>query len=182
MSMYVAYRPLLDALIGRGVDPGAIEEAANEAERTGRSIRDVLINDLVVTELELTEASADAHGMQSVDLVGFPVEQAAVTKIPLPLVLKHRLIGIKNDGGALVVAISDPDDVVALDDIRAATGMRIDPVVAARSELRKLIDRRKRAESDLSDVSDSLNEDNSSEVSSLQQPDAADAPIVHYVN
>src|SRR3954468_10821985 len=74
MSMYVAYRPLLDALIGRGVDPGAIEEAADEAERSGRSIRDVLINDLVVTELELTEASAQAHGLECVDLVGYPVE------------------------------------------------------------------------------------------------------------
>ena len=180
--MYVSYRPLLDALIARGVDPEAVEDAAQEAERSGRSIRDVLINDLVVTELELTEASAESHGMRSVDLVGYSIDQQAVVKIPLPLVLKHRLIGIGFENGAMVTAISDPDDVVALDDIRAATGLAIVPVVAARSELRKLIDRRKRDESDLSDVSDSFaSRDDTTATASLQDA-SADAPIVHYVN
>ena len=44
------FRPLLDALKRRGADPEAIERAAAEADRTGRSIRDVLINDLIITE------------------------------------------------------------------------------------------------------------------------------------
>ena len=180
--MYVSYRPLLDTLIARGVDVRAIEDAQHEAERSGRSIRDILINDLVVTELELTEASAECHGMRSVDLVGYAIDQQAITTIPLSLVLKHRLIGIGFEEGALVTAISDPDDVVALDDIRAATGLAIRPVVAARSELRKIIDRRKRDESDLSDVSDGFvaGEDNA-QSASLQDA-GADAPIVHYVN
>jgi type IV pilus assembly protein PilB len=180
--VYVSYRPLLDTLIARGVDAQAIEDAQLEAERSGRTIRDILINDLVVTELELTEASAECHGMRSVDLVGYAIDQQAVTAIPLTLVLKHRLIGIGFEDGALVTAISDPDDVVALDDIRAATGLPIRPVVAARSELRKIIDRRKRDESDLSEVSDGFiaGEDNA-QSSSLQDA-GADAPIVHYVN
>jgi len=180
--VYVSYRPLLDTLIARGVDVRAIEDAQHEAERSGRSIRDILINDLVVTELELTEASAECHGMRSVDLVGYAIDQQAITTIPLSLVLKHRLIGIGFEEGALVTAISDPDDVVALDDIRAATGLAIRPVVAARSELRKIIDRRKRDESDLSDVSDGFvaGEDNA-QSASLQDA-GADAPIVHYVN
>jgi len=180
--VYVSYRPLLDTLISRGVDARAIEDAEREAESSGRSIRDILINDLVVTELELTEASAECHGMRSVDLVGYSIDPQAVTTIPLTLVLKHRLIGIGFEDGALVTAISDPDDVVALDDIRAATGLAIRPVVAARSELRKLIDRRKRDESDLSDVTDGFvsGEDNA-QAASLQDA-AADAPIVHYVN
>ncbi len=183
VGMYLSYRPLLDALLARGADPRAIQDAADEAATSGRSIRDVLINDLIVTELELTEASAEAHGMTSVDLVGYPVEPAAVTRIPLPLVLRHRLIGIAVRGDVLVVAISDPDDVVALDDIRAATGMTIEPVVAARSELRKLIDRRKRDESDLSDVAAGLSRDDADEATSLNQAaGGADAPIVHYVN
>ena len=53
-----------------------------------------LINDSVVTEYELTQASADAHGISSVDLVGYPIDAAAVAKIPLPLVLRHRVLGI----------------------------------------------------------------------------------------
>ena len=179
--MYQTYRPLLDALVRRGADAQAIEEAAEEAERTGRSVRDVLINDLVVTEMELTEASADAHGISAVDLVGYPIDAAAVAKIPLPLVLRHRLLGVGINGDELVVAITDPDDVVALDDIRAATGMAIHPVVVARSELRKLIDRLKRDDSDLTDVAAGLRADDAADVSNLSSA-GDDAPIVRYVN
>ena len=179
--MYQTYRPLLDALVRRGADAQAIEESAEEAERTGRSVRDVLINDLVVTEMELTEASADAHGISAIDLVGYPIDAAAIAKIPLPLVLRHRLLGIGINGDELVVAITDPDDVVALDDIRAATGMAIHPVVVARSELRKLIDRLKRDESDLTDVAAGLRADDATDVSNLSGA-GDDAPIVRYVN
>jgi type IV pilus assembly protein PilB len=180
---YRTFRPLLDALVLRGADAAAIEDAAEEAERSGRSIRDVLINDSVVTETELTEASAEAHGLPSVDLVTFPVDAGAVAKIPLSIVLRHRVLGIGMSGQELIVAISDPDDVVALDDIRAATGMTIRPMVAARSELRRLIDRLKRQSSDLGELGAELQEGDStgSEVANLSTA-GADAPIVRYVN
>ena len=179
--MFVRYRPLLDALVARGADPKAIEQAVETAERTGRSIRDVLINDLIVNEVELTEASADAHGIGSVDLNSYPIDAAAVSKIPLPLVLRHRVLGIGINGDELVVAISDPDDVLALDDVRAATGMSIHPVAAARSDLRRLIDRRKREESDLSEAAVGGFSDDDIDVSRLAPTDD-DAPVVRYVN
>jgi type IV pilus assembly protein PilB len=99
----------------------------------------------------------------------------------MPLVLRHRLLGVGINGDELVVAITDPDDVVALDDIRAATGMTIHPVVAARSELRKLIDRLKRDDSDLADVAAGLRTDDVADVSNLTSG-GDDAPIVRYVN
>ncbi|MDX6413702.1 MAG: type pilus assembly protein PilB, partial [Gaiellaceae bacterium] len=150
--MFASYRPLLDALQARGADAHALQEAGEEFERSGRSIRDILINDRIVTEMELVEAAADAQGLNSVDLVGYPIDPAAMAKVPLSLVIRHRVLGISMTGNDLVVAISDPEDVVALDDVRAATGMHILPVVAARSELRKLIDRLKREDSDLGEV------------------------------
>jgi type IV pilus assembly protein PilB len=178
--MFVRYRPLLDALVARGADPKAIELAVDTADRTGRSIRDVLINDLIVNETELTEASADAHGIGSVDLNNYPIDAAAVAKIPLPLVLRHRVLGIGINGDELVVAITDPDDVLALDDVRAATGMSIHPVAAARSDLRRLIDRRKREESDLGEAAGGFT-DEDSDVSRIAAADD-DAPVVRYVN
>ncbi|MDQ2749919.1 MAG: type II secretion system protein GspE, partial [Actinomycetota bacterium] len=175
--MYRAYRPLLDALVQRGADAQTVEEAAEEANSTGRSIRDILINDHVVSEVELTEASADVNGISSVDLVGYPIDPAAVAKIPLSLVLRHRVLGIAIQGDELVVAVSDPDDVVALDDVRAATGMVIHPVAAARSELRKLTDRLKREDSDLDDVAAALRSEDSSVVANLSSV-GDDVPIV----
>src|SRR6266511_3999955 len=181
--MYQTFRPLLDALKQRGADPQAVDDAAQEAERSGRSMRDVLINDRVVTETELTEVSADAYGINSIDLVGYPIDAAAMAKIPLSLVLRHRVLGLAIDEDEIVVGITDPGDVVALDDVRAATGLIVRPVVMARSELRKIIDRLQREESDLSELAARLRSE-STLTSNLSDMTAAgeDAPIVRYVN
>src|SRR3982750_429636 len=121
------FRPLIDALQRQGVDPAALEKAAKEADSTGRSIRAVLINDHFVTETQLTEASAEAYGIEMIDLVGYPIDQAAVSSIPLALVLRHRVLGLSLDNGELVVGITDPADILALDDVRAATGLLVRP-------------------------------------------------------
>src|SRR5439155_26568828 len=136
-AMYQTFRPLVDALKKRSADPRAVEDAAHAAQATGRSIRDILINDRVVTETELTEASAEAYGMNSIDLEGYPIDAAAMARIPLPLVLRHRVLGLAVEGDEIVVGITDPGDVVAIDDVRAATGLIVRPVVVARSELRR---------------------------------------------
>jgi type IV pilus assembly protein PilB len=178
--MYQTFRPLLEALKSRGADPGAVEEAAREAERTGRSIRDVLINDRIVTETELTEASAEAYGINSIDLVGYPIDPNAVAKIPLALVLRHRVLGLALHDDGIVVGITDPGDVVALDDIRAATGLIVRPVVVARSELRKILDRLKREDSDLGDIAATLRAEQQQAQANVATVE--DAPIVKYVN
>lgn len=178
--MHQTYRPLLDALIQRGAEADKIEDAAARAELSGRTIRDVLINDSVVSEQEMTEASAAASGIETVDLADYPVNQAAVARIPLPLVLRHRVLGIDVVDGELLVATSDPDDVVALDDVRAAAAMPVRPVAAARSELRRMIDRVKRSENTLGELGDSSGPD-LAEVSNLASV-GDDAPIVRYVN
>ncbi|MDT5037097.1 MAG: type pilus assembly protein PilB [Micromonosporaceae bacterium] len=170
--------PLLEALRRRGADPDALAKAAVEAERTGRSIRAVLINDLIVTETELTEASADVYGIASVDLVGYPIDPVAVAKIPLALILRHRVLGLSLTDSEIVVGITDPADVMALDDVRAATGLTVRPVVVARTELRKIIDRLRRAENNLGDIAESLRPEQAASVATVGE----DAPIVRYVN
>ncbi len=180
--MRLSHRPLLDALLARGADAHALDEAVDESERSGRSIRDVLINDRIVTEMELTEASADAHGLNSVDLLGYPLDAAAMAKLPLSLMARHRLIGISMHNDSLVVAVSDPSDVVAIDDARVAAGMPIIPVVAARSELRKLIDRLKREQTDLADIASTLPDDDEASTMASVRAEDHDAPVVRYVN
>ncbi|MBG0813111.1 GspE/PulE family protein [Planomonospora sp. ID82291] len=176
------FSPLLDALKQQGVNPQALQKATEEAERTGRSLRAVLINDHVVTEVQLTEASAVAYGIKSVDLVGFPIDPLAVAKIPLPLVLRHRVLGLSLDDNEITVGITDPGDIVALDDVRAATGLMVRPVVVARSELRRVIDRLKREENDLGDIADTLRAEQQPETVSNLNSVEEDAPIVRYVN
>jgi type IV pilus assembly protein PilB len=173
------FRPLLDALKQIGIDPAAVDAAADEAQRSGRSVRAVLINDQVVTEEQLTSAAATAFGINTLDLVGYSPDPAALKRIPLPVVLRHRVLGLAISDGDLIVGVTDPGDVVALDDVRAATGMTIRPVVVARSEVRRIIERLQREDSDLGDLVDtSLDE----QVMAAQATSADDAPIVRYVN
>ncbi|RSM51808.1 type II secretion system protein GspE [Actinoplanes sp. ATCC 53533] len=173
------FRPLLDALKQLGIDPVAVDAAADEAQRSGRSVRAVLINDQVVTEEQLTSAAAAAFGINTLDLVGYSPDPAALRRIPLPVVLRHRVLGLSMSDGELVVGVTDPGDVVALDDIRASTGMTIRPVVVARSEVRRIIERLQREDSDLGDLA-AASVDNMP--MAAQATSADDAPIVRYVN
>ncbi|MCW2496926.1 ATPase, T2SS/T4P/T4SS family [Jatrophihabitans sp.] len=175
--MYDNQGPLLDALRVRGVRPSVLEAALNAA--AGRPLRDVLVAQGAVTEIELAEALADAYGLKSVDLAGYPIDAAAAAKLPIALSRRHRVLGIAIDDDEIVVAITDPGDVIALDDVRAATGMIVRPVVVARDELMTALDRFQRAENDLDDVAASMvSEESPLSVSSVDE----EAPIVRYVN
>ena len=82
--------------------------------------------------------------------------------------------------GEIVVGVTDPGDVVALDDVRAATGMTVRPVVVARSEVRRIIERLQRESSDLGEMVE--DESESQGAMSAQATSVDDAPIVRYVN
>src|SRR3954449_13434965 len=174
------FRPLLDALKQIGVDPRAVDAAADEAQRSGRSVRAVLINDQVVTEEQLTPAAAAAFGINTVDLVSFTPDPAALKRIPLPVVLRHRVLGLSMANGEINVGVTDPGDVVALDDVRAATGLTVRPVVVARSEVRRIIEKLQRESSDLAEIAEDDQEDQAGMTAQATSVD--DAPIVQYVN
>ncbi|GIE95782.1 GspE/PulE family protein [Paractinoplanes rishiriensis] len=174
------FRPLLDALKQIGVDAAAVDAAADEAQRSGRSVRAVLINDQVVTEEQLTAAAARAFGINTVDLVSFTPDPQALKRIPLSVVLRHRVLGLSITDGELVVGVTDPGDVVALDDVRAATGMTVRPAVVARSEVRRIIERLQRESSDLGEIAEDEVEDSAGMTAQATSSD--DAPIVRYVN
>ena len=133
----------------------AVDAAAEEAQRSGRSVRAVLINDQVVTEEQLTEAAAarvrDQHagpGRAS------PPTRRRSSASRCRWSCGTGCSAWRSNDDELVVGVTDPGDVVALDDVRAATGMTVRPVVVARSELRRIIDRLQREDSDLGDVAD----------------------------
>jgi type IV pilus assembly protein PilB len=173
-------RPVLAVLRRRGVDAAALDAAVDRARQGGRLLRDVLVDERIITEVELAEASAEAYGLTTVDLAAYPVDAAAAARIPSALARRHRVLGIAIDDEQLVVAVSDPGDVLALDDVRAATGLRVRPVVVARSELSRALDRNQRQENDLGDVASTLPSEQPAVISALTN--AEEAPVVRYVN
>ena len=142
--MYQTAGPVVESLRARGLSWEVLDRAVQQAEESGRPLRDVLIDQRVVTEIELAEALAEAYGLKSVDIVGYPIDLAAAAKIPVAMSRRHRVLGIAIDDNEIVVAMADPRDVLAIDDVRAATGLQVRPVVVARDELNKAIDRSSR--------------------------------------
>jgi type IV pilus assembly protein PilB len=173
--------PVVDALRSRGISENAIDHALSMAEQNGRQLRDVLVEERILTEIELAEVLGQAYGLQTVDITGYPIDLAAAAKIPVAMSRRHHVLGIAIDDEEIVVALADPGDVLAIDDVRAATGLQVRPVVAARDELNKAIDRFQRSESDLDDVAASLPDSEIPGVSSLESVNE-DAPIVRYAN
>jgi type IV pilus assembly protein PilB len=180
--MYQTHGPILEALRVRGVSPTVLSAAVTASDESGRTLRDVLIDDRIVTEVELAEALAQAYGLKSVELVGYPIDAAATAKIPLALARRHRVLGISIDDEEIVVAISDPGDVLALDDVRAATGLSVRPVVVARDELLKAIERFQRSEHDLDDIAATFTADAMPTLLNALDSVTEEAPIVRYVN
>lgn len=182
MTLHQA-RPLTEALRRRGVDPALLGKATQIAAQSGKPLRDVLVDQRVVTELDLVAATGDVYGMTAIDLVDFPLDEDAMNALPRSLVVRHRVIGIAYDEGELLVAVTDPDDVMALDDVRASSAVPVRPVVVARSELDKILDRVRRDASDLGELAAAAaaRTEAANAVSDLDAA-ADDAPVIRYVN
>jgi len=176
-------KQLGDILLEGGlVSPTQLEAAYEEQERVGRALGRVLIEQGVLTESQLVSALATQIGLRFVDLSDFAVDGSAVGRVPGAVCRRHSAMPIGFEDGKLLVAMADPANVFAIDDIRSLTGLEVKAVVATRADLAAAIDRYYRADSDMDDISAVLDaqeeEDDLSKVKEIVE----DAPIVKYVN
>ena len=141
----MARRKLGDTLVGWGVITPQQLEAALEAQgRDGRSVRRrlgrVLVDAGLVTDGAVAAALADMHGLQVVDLDQQMIDPGVARRIPHSIAVQHVVLPMTVREGVLRVAVADPVDVVALDDLRMrAQGLRLEVVVAAETQLREKI-------------------------------------------
>ena len=173
-------RAIAAALLARGTSEHVLQAATHKVEESGRSLRSVLVDDQFVTEFEYACAVADAYGVEAVELNNYMVDTGAMTIIPLTLARRHRMLPIAATTTTVTVALSDPSDVIALDDIRAATGRVVYPVVVAQDELTKLLDRYTRDSTDLDEAAAQAEAEERDNPDDLSVDE--DAPVVRFVN
>jgi type IV pilus assembly protein PilB len=179
--MDASERTVLSALLARGASEDLLAAAVATAEAGGRSLRSVLVDDRLITEIEYASALADAYGVEAVELATFPIDTSAMVTVPLALARRHRMLPIARTDTTVTVAVADPGDVIALDDIRAATGLTVHTVVAPTDELAKLLDRYMRESTDLDEAAAQI----AAESDGRSDDDIGvneDAPVVRYVN
>ncbi|HEX4727278.1 MAG TPA: ATPase, T2SS/T4P/T4SS family [Jatrophihabitans sp.] len=178
-----ALRAIVAALRTKGMSDEIIQQAVVTAELTSRPLRTVLVDDQIVTEFQLACAIAEAYGVEAMELSNFPVDSSAMSRIPLTLARRHRMLPIAVNDTTITVAVGDPGDVLALDDIRAATGLVVRPLVVTKDDLDRLLDRYVRASTDLDEAAAQAGTEESSSVSSDGLDSVnEDAPVVRYVN
>ena len=144
-----------------------------------------LVDSGVITEIQFAKARAAQANLPFVELLDYPVDRLAVSLVTAAVCRRHEVLPIAVDAGRLVLAMVDPGNVFAIDDVREAARMRVTPVVAARADLHAALARYHRADDELSNLTTSMEEESApSESSSFGVSDSIDddAPIVRFVN
>jgi type IV pilus assembly protein PilB len=170
-------------LEGGHVTPEQLAGAVEEQRRLGRSLGRVLVDLGMLTEGQLVAALATQIGLKFVDLSDYPVDGSAVSRVPDVVCRRHNALPIGYEDGRLVVAMADPANVFAVDDIRSMTGMEVKPVVATKSDVVAAINRYHRGDAELDDLTMAMDatSDDLDDLSSVKEI-VEDAPIVKFVN
>jgi len=135
---------------------GAIEEQ----QKLGRSLGRVLVDLGILTESQLVAALATQIGMQFVDLSDYSVDGSAVSRISDSVCRRHTALPIGYDDGKLLVAMADPANVFALDDIRSISGMEVKPVVATKPDVLAAINKYHRGDAEMDNLTLALDAKN----------------------
>ena len=181
--MSASVRQLSDILLDEGlIDEAQLSAAFDEHQRAGRPLGRVLVEHGVLSESELVSALAQQIGLEFVDLSDYSVDGSAVARVSAVVCRRHTVLPIGYSEGRLVLAMADPGNVFALDDVRSMTGMDARPVVATRDDLLAAIDRFCRADADLDDITSAMEAREEEEDLSKVREIVEDAPIVKYVN
>jgi type IV pilus assembly protein PilB len=121
------------------ITPEQLETALEEHRRTPKSLGRTLIDLGMIKEGDLVRALAEQVGLEFVDLGDYPVDPTATTLLPEALARRYRAIPIGERDGKLLVAMSDPANVYALDDIRTITNRDVQPLVATAGDVEQAI-------------------------------------------
>ena len=127
-------------LIEQGLITAAqLEQALEEHRKTPKSLGRVLIDLGLIKEADLVRALAEQVGLEFVDLADYHIDPSSTTLLPDALARRYRAIPIGERDGKLLVAMSDPANVYALDDIRTITNRDVQPVVATAADVEQAI-------------------------------------------
>ncbi len=116
-----------------------LENALKVQKNTGKKLGEVLISEGVVTQENIIEVLEFQLGIPHVDLEKYNINQAACLLIPEGLAKRYEIIPISQQNGILTVAMSDPLNVFAIDDVTIYSGLDVQPVIASSAEIIKAI-------------------------------------------
>ena len=174
-------------LLARGLlSDEQLTEARDTAQQKGRSLGRVLIELGYVTEAGLVAILAEQLGLEFIDLADASLDASAIALVPEATARRHSCIPVRFEDDKLVLAMADPANVVAVDDIRALTKRDVRTVVATKVDVQGAINRLYRLDSAAETLAEEAAAATDSEQKSLDEAvgsaGAEDAPIIKLVN
>ena len=166
-------------------------KALEEQKLSGNQLRigSILINQKLLTEEELTSFLSKQYGVPSVNLADYEIDPAVIKIIPPEVVQKYQLLPVNRAGATLIIAVSDPSNLFAIEDIKFMTGYNIEMVVASERDIKTSIDKYYDQSASLADVMNDLDVEDLEIVGDEEQVDIGslerateDAPVVKMVN
>ncbi len=185
---------IADILLKRGtIGADALRQAQERAQAGSVRLEKYLLDNQLVPAAEITLALAEYLHMAPISLVHFTPNTQLIDSIPADVLKKHQALPLMKAGGLLVVALGDPFDIMAVDELHVLTGMHVTPLVASEREIHDALNRLTAAEAgqglELEDImkgSDSdveVDRDEEKEVSLEEMLESAEgAPVIRMVN
>ena len=182
--------PLLErVLVENGkVSEQDMEVAIRQQQATGRPLREIVAELGLVTDAELQQAVALVEGLDFVDLNNWMIDPSAAEMLPESLARRYHILGIGYRGDRPVVAMANPSDVFALDDVRTFVGRQVETVICTSAQIEEYLLRiyKRSDEADVAAQKAALNAAaaDASPLGELNDLHAVveDAPIVKFVN
>ncbi len=158
--------------------------ALNQSNDSGEALGQVLLNSHLVTEPQLVEAMSHDLGVDYVDLDTFEIDYNAVSYVPESTARHHAVLPVAVRDGVPVIAMANPNDVFALDDLRTVMGRSFTTVIAPRTQINLFIDQAYNRGKDAQAATRAAegSPDIADEITEIQTSGVEDAPVVRYVN
>jgi type IV pilus assembly protein PilB len=174
-----------DVLVDLGyVDDDTARQAIEQARTAARPPEQLLLEQRSINADQLSRAVAERYGLDHIDLSAFQVDMAAANLISVNTARRYRALPVGFvDKGTLLVAMADPTNVLAVDDIQIATALDCRVAVAAEEDIEALIGRLNTLQSAVSEAvseGEAADEEELAEVADMEVS-AEDAPVIKLV-
>ncbi len=121
------------------ITPEQLQQALTYQKANGGKLGHNLVKLAMVKDEEITSLLSRQYGVPSINLAQFDIDPAILKLIPADTAQKYEIIPLSRSGSTLTLAMTDPTNVFAMDDIKFMTGYNVEPVVASETAVLQAI-------------------------------------------
>jgi type IV pilus assembly protein PilB len=167
-----------------------LKKALTQQSSGGGRLGSNLVKLGYLSEEDITSFLSKQYGVPSINLAHFEIDQSVIKLVPAEIAQKHMVIPINRKGNVITVAMADPSNIFAIDDIKFLSGFKVEPVVAAETSIKNAINKHYDSAGLVQDI---MRDFDDREVSTVDEGDEGpdvgdlqrateDAPVVKLVN